>query len=193
MKATRKHGVAVLLLLASAAAQNHGAPAVLQTVTAVPDGTDVRVEFNLSAAVTPLTQTAVNPDRILLDFPNTTFDAKMPTVNVNANGVGQIRALQVDAAPLITRVVVDVDSLHTYSVDVQDERVIVKISPASARKGSHGAPAAAKPGSLTKLLHKKPQTSNTAAEDNQTATPLPLPPPPAPNPGYQLPSENASA
>ncbi len=49
----------------------HSGPATVQTLTTAGQGADLRVEIILSAPVKPSFETASNPDRILLDLPDT--------------------------------------------------------------------------------------------------------------------------
>ena len=60
-----------MLLLSCATAQNTAGPATLQSVTTARQGAELRVEVTLSCAVKPSFDTVSNPDRILLDLPDT--------------------------------------------------------------------------------------------------------------------------
>jgi len=116
MMVVQKHLWAVLVLASCAAAQNGTtAPATVQNVTVAREGTDVRVEITLSAPVTPSVDTAVKPNRILLDLPDTVPGTSPKAVPVNDNGVRQVRTGQHSTLPLVTRIVVDLDQLHLYS------------------------------------------------------------------------------
>ena len=64
---------------------------MLSVITAREEG-NLRIEITLSAPVKLSAATAVHPDRILLDFPNTTSNDDITNVPVHANGVRRVRA-----------------------------------------------------------------------------------------------------
>src|ERR1051326_4916760 len=112
MTVVQKHLGIATLLLSYAAAQSTGGTPTVQSVTAAQAGSDVRVEVTLSSPVKPSIETAVHPDRILLDFPGATFTDNVRNVPVNANGVRRVRTGQHSASPLVTRMVLDLDQSH---------------------------------------------------------------------------------
>ena len=114
MTAVQKHLGTITMLLSCAAAQNTGRTATVQSVATAREGSDVRVEITLSSPVEPAIETAVHPDRILLDFPDTTCNDNTKNVAVNANGVRRVRTGQHSTSPFITRVVLDLDQAHPY-------------------------------------------------------------------------------
>ena len=91
MKAVQKHLSLLLALLSCAAAQNGTGTATVQNVTVAREGIDLRIEITLSAPVTPTVDTAENPHRILLDFPDTVVSTAAKSVPVNDNGVRRVR------------------------------------------------------------------------------------------------------
>ncbi len=68
-------------------AQSAAGPATVQSVTTARQGTDLRVEVTLSSPVKPSFDTASNPDRILLDLPDTRSNDAVKTISVHVNGV----------------------------------------------------------------------------------------------------------
>jgi AMIN domain len=177
MTAVKKHLVPLLLLASCAVAQNSARNAVVQRVTAVHDGDDLRVEVTLSSEVSPLVDTAIGPDRILIDLPGTYCTANTPTVHVDTNGILRIRTGQHSTVPMITRVVVDLDQIHPYTLKTEGNRVILTVGPAeNAGKIPHGAPVAATTGNLIGVFHRKREDAPPAVVDNSAATSLPTPP-----------------
>ena len=191
-KAVRKYLAIITLLSSCTAAQNAAGPLTLQNVTAARAGADLRVEITLSAAVQPAVETAENPNRILLDFPNTFSTPK--NVSVNANGVRSVRAAQHSRTPLVTRVVLDLDQPHPYNIRTEGNAVILIVAPASQAKAvSHGAPAAATSGNLIGIFRKKHDTTPPVA-DHSLETPFdPTPPAPVTGPGFEPPAETSSS
>ena len=164
----------VMLLLSHATAQIAGPTATVRNVAVRRVGTDLRIEVTLSAPVKPSVETTVNPDRILLDFPDTVCTDETRRVDVNADGVRRVRTLQHSISPLVTRMVLDLDQAHPYKVKSEGARIILIVSPALVAVHS-GAPVAAKSGSLTGIFRRKPrapeQSSETAPAPVEAAPP----------------------
>jgi hypothetical protein len=191
MKAVQKHLGTLMLLLSCAAAQNNAVPTRVQSVTAVRQGADLRVEVTLNTPVKPSFETASNPDRILLDLPDTTSNDNLRSVAVNANGVRRVRTGQHSTSPLITRVVLDLDQAHPYTVTTDGSRIIVTIGAVErARNSSQGAPAAATSGNLIGVFRRKRDKAGPVTED--TSSDFPPPPPPTVGPRFEPPSDNSS-
>ena len=117
------------MLLVSCAAAQSGIT-TLQSVNTVRDGENLRVEITLSAPTKPAHETAVHPDRILLDFPDTANDTGTKNVAVSANGIRRVRIGRHSDTPLVTRVVIDLDKPHPYTVTADGNRILVTIAPA---------------------------------------------------------------
>jgi hypothetical protein len=162
----------VMLLLSYAAAQNSAPTATVRSITYARQGTDLRIEVTLSSPVQPSIETAVHPDRILLDFPDTVCTDQTKAVEVGANGVRRVRAAQHSTNPMITRVVVDLDQIHPYSFKSEGNRIVLIVSPAvaSSQAARSGAPVAAKSGSLTGIFRRKPRAPEVGVE----TTPAPV-------------------
>jgi hypothetical protein len=192
-------GIAMLFLsgmaLSGAAAQNTAGPVTVQRVTAAQEGSDVRVDVTLSSAVKPSIETATHPDRILLDFPGTNFADIVRNVPVNANGVRRVRTGQHSTNPLVTRVVLDLDQSHPYTLKTEGNRIILLVAPAErARKKSNGAPVAATTGSLLGgMFHRKREKLASVAGDELTEAPMPGPPPSVVGPAYEPPRADSNA
>jgi AMIN domain-containing protein len=164
----------------------------VQSVTAVPDGANVRVEITLSTPVKPSVDTAFRPDRILLDLPDTICDGNTKKIAVNANGVRRVRAGQHSTTPLITRVILDLDQAHSYTLKTEENRIVLTVGPAATARSSHGAPAAAASGSLIGVFRRNRQTVAPLPGDDPTSGPLAAPPETA-GPAFEPPSNREAA
>ena len=91
MKAVRRHIEFLLLAVFFAGAQNASGPATVQDVKITRDGRDVRVDIALSLRVTPAVSTAMNPDRLVIELPNTTSQSRQQRIAVNYSGVRAVR------------------------------------------------------------------------------------------------------
>jgi hypothetical protein len=193
MTAVQKHLGTLMLLLSCATAQNTSGTATVQTVTTVRDGSDLRVEITLSAAVKPSFETASNPDRILLDFPDTNPTDRVKSVAVNAVGVRHVRTGLHSMSPLVTRVVLDLDQAHPYTVKTEGNRIVVTISAVENVRGtSHGAPVAATSGNLIGIFHRRRETPTPPAEDSSADFPAPVPPATTAGPAFEPPANNSA-
>src|SRR5579864_7116923 len=189
MKAVQKHFGMAALLVSCAAAQTGTTP---QAVTAVRDGENLRVEITLSAPIKPTNETAVHPDRILLDFPATASDAETKGVEVNANGVRKVRIGRHSESPLITRVVIDLDQPHPYIVTAEGTRIFVTIAPPKNSRATRGAPAAATTGNLIGIFSRR-HDSKPALDEPTDIPQTPAPPPAVAGPGFEPPAETQRA
>ena len=143
-------------------------------------------------ATKPAHETAVHPDRILLDFPDTANGAGTKNVAVNANGIRRVRIGRHSESPLVTRVVIDLDQPHPYSVTANGNRILVTIAPAERSRAARGAPVAATTGNLIGIFgkrHDSKPVSDTATDIPQT----PAPPPEVAGPAFEPPGETPSA
>jgi hypothetical protein len=192
MMVVQKHLWAVLVLASCAAAQNGTtAPATVQNVTVAREGTDLRVEITLSAPVTPSVDTALKPNRILLDLPDTVPGTSPKAVPVNNNGVRQVRTGQHSTLPLVTRIVVDLDQLHLYSVTTEGNRIILSVVAPDKRAMSRSVPVAATGGNLAGIFRR--HRDDKPVTDTPTDTAVPAPPPAVAGPAFDPSKQNSSA
>ena len=183
-----------MLLLSYAAAQNSAGVATVQRVTTTHQGSDLRVELTLSTPVKPSFETASNPDRILLDLPDTTSNDNLKSVAVNANGVRRVRTGQHSTSPLVTRVVLDLDQAHPYTVTMEGNRIVVTVGGVEkAHSPSNGAPAAATSGNLIGVFRRKRDKPTPPTEDTSADFPPLAAPPTVAGPGFVPPSDNSAA
>ena len=194
MTAAQKHLGFVVLLLSCAAAQNP-TPMTVRKVTTSRQGSDLRIEITVSAPVKPEVDTAVNPNRILLDFPNTICNNNTKNVAVHANGVRQVRTAQHSTAPYVTRVVLDLDEVRPYVVTAEGNSIILTVA-GEEKHASHGAPVAATSGNVLAGVFRKHRDGTGPVigdSSNDSAPPLPTPPPAVAGPEFQPPSSSTSA
>lgn len=183
-----------MLLLSCAAAQNP-TPLTVRKVTTSRQGTDLRIEITVSAPVKPEVDTAVNPNRILLDFPNTICNDSTKNVSVHANGVRQVRTAQHSTAPYVTRVVLDLDEVRPYVVTAEGNSIILTVA-GEEKHASHGAPVAATSGNVLAGVFRKHHDGTAPVigdSTNDSAPSLPAPPPAVAGPEFQPPSSSSSA
>jgi hypothetical protein len=146
----------------------------VQNVTVAPDGGGLRVEITLSSPVQPSVETAVNPDRILLDLPATNTPANTKK-EVNANGVRRVRTGQHSTTPPVTRVVLDLDQARSYTTKVEGNRIIVMVGPAlNASQARSSRPAPPVSLGLSGIFRRKPAAPQSTT-DTQSVSSISLP------------------
>ncbi len=90
-------------------------------------------------------------------------------VEVHAEACGACAQGSTRPSPMITRVVLDLDQAHPYSVKSEGNRIVLTVSAAVAVVRS-GAPVAAKSGSLTGIFRRQPRAPEVSAEENALQT-----------------------
>ena len=120
-----------MLLLSCAAAQNTAGPATVQNVTVARDrericGWKSRSVLRFSPRLRP----RCIPTGFCWIFPAPSAqrqDARSASI---ADGVRRVRTGQHSSSPPVTRVVLDLDQAHPYTLKSEGNRIIVTVSPA---------------------------------------------------------------
>src|SRR5215470_14066888 len=169
---------AVLLLLGSlGAAQNTaGGAAEIEQLQVRRDGSDVTIQVVLTGNVKAAVETAINPDRLVLILPGTISDAKQKHFPLDANGVHAVRLGLNSAVPPVTRVVVDLDTAHPYTLNQEGNTITLRVQPSENAEGRvprvGPAPAASAP--IVSRFRRQPQPP--ATEPVTAQAPIPVPP-----------------
>src|SRR5215475_5974760 len=88
---------------------------------------NVTVNVDLTDSVTPSIIIATNPDRLVLQLPNTAAPRKQQSVTVNQNGVKGVRVGLNQSAPPISRVVVDLNTVHPYQLAITGHKITLTV------------------------------------------------------------------
>jgi AMIN domain len=121
----------LLLLLASlCAAQRPGQTAAeLRKLKIARNGDKTKVELTLGKPVIPNVTVLNNPDRLVLDLPNTTANPGQRHIAVNMNGVVGVRVGLKSSSPLVTRMVVDLTAAHRYALASTGNTIVLMVLP----------------------------------------------------------------
>ena len=132
----------LLLLLASVCAVQaaEAGTAEIRRVKVARAGGKIQIEVILTNPVNPQLTLATNPDRLVLDFPNTTARARQRRIAVNRNGVKRVRVGLTSTNPLVTRAVVDLDTVHPYQLTAKGNTITLTVLPVNGV--ASGPPAA---------------------------------------------------
>jgi AMIN domain len=193
MKYTRKL-TPVLLLASLAAAQTSATtPAEVRNLNVLRSRNELKLELTLSQPVQPIVTLARDPDRLVLDLPNTASAARQERRSIDQGGVKSVRMGLNSTNPLVTRMVIDLDQARPYGVNANGNKITltVLLSEQDAKGGPRkGAPVPAASGPLLGRLHRNPQS--TISDGEKTVSVPPVTPPPA-LPPLKLPETQASA
>ena len=111
--------------------------ATVSHIAVTDDHHDLRVEITATAAITPLIQTATDPDRLIVDIPEARPSADLRDIVVNRGKVRVIRVGLISTNPPISRVVLDLTGPTThYKVSPLDNTIAIKLSNESRKSGS---------------------------------------------------------
>jgi hypothetical protein len=137
--------VFLVLLVASAMAQSGSArPATVENVQVLGSDSDLRVEITLSTPVNATVITATNPDRLVVQLPNTISDGKQQRIPVNYQGIRSVRVGLNGAIPPETHLVVDLEHAVPYSMRTEGNRIILMVNSNAPNPGvAPTSPAAA--------------------------------------------------
>ena len=140
---------------------------LLQNVNVLhgPDG--VSVEISASGPLFPTATLVLNPDRLVIDLPNTVA-GRLRTIAVQADGVKAVRFAQNSVRPPVARVVVDLQQAQEYELVREGNKVLVWLHSVS----SAAVPATSPPASPSSAT-TKPQPVVATANPQAMATPAP--------------------
>jgi type IV pilus assembly protein PilQ len=125
------------LIAAAAETQNTGTDATthaaLQRVNVVHGEDGISLEITARGAVTPKLSTLSSPARVVIDLPNTVALTDQRHVEVDSDGVKDVRVGMNGQTPPSTRVVVDLDKACKFElVAGNDNKIVVRLHTASA-------------------------------------------------------------
>ncbi len=178
MKTVRIQFGGLLLGVSCLMAQTR-APANVQKLEVVQVGGEVRIEMTLSEPVKPSVVVATNPDRLVLELPNTVSDSKQKRLTVRSPGVRGVRIGLHQANPPVTRLVVDLEKNVPYRLLAEGNRVTLALSAVSVADFPPRPPARAVSGGLGSIFRSgaKPlPPSVTEGESASTSPANPAPP-----------------
>ncbi len=176
--------IGLLLFLASlcAAQVSGGGAAEIRRVRVIEEGANIKIELTLSATVAPALTVTTDPDRLVVDLPGITAPAKQRRIGVNQNGVKGVRFGLNSADPLVTRLVVDLESGHPYLLASAGDTITLTVlgeAPAeAANRRANGAVPAANGPLVTKLWpswqREAPAENHASSFRSKASPPLPV-------------------
>ena len=149
-----------------------GNPVEIRNVDVAPVGDQVKIEVTLTQPVVPTVIVATNPDRLVLELPNTSSSAKQQRAVVNQGGVKMVRIGLNSANPPVTRVVLDLVEPRLYELATDGKKVTLTLLASETARQRRGGPVPAATGTLLGKLHREgPENLPTTATAPAPVTP----------------------
>ena len=104
-----------------------GPNAQIRHVSVLKSGGATEIEIATTQRVSPEVQAITGPDRLVIDFPQSTPGPQLRALAVNQGEVKGVRVALLSAKPPVTRVVLDLKSAQAYQVFPSAKSVIVKL------------------------------------------------------------------
>lgn len=126
----RQFVISIALMASAAAASKTPAAktvAILQSVKVTSSPGGITVEFSASQPVALRSQSATDPDRLVLDFPDTQPAPDLHSKLLNQGDIKGYRVARFSEKPLVTRVVIDLNSPQHFQIFPDGKTVIVKL------------------------------------------------------------------
>lgn len=135
----------------------------------------VEVEVEASDRIVPQAQVLSNPDRLVIDFPNSRPSDAVRSQSIDRGEVKDVRVGLFQSKPPVTRVVIDLKSAQSYQIFPSGRTVMIKLlggreSNVASRIQQEGPQAAGRPGLVV-------ANYTTRAEPIQAADEVPVPAP----------------
>jgi hypothetical protein len=137
MKIMARFCVLMLIVSPGLARNTESHSAEIQNVRVLSDGVNLRVEVKLSGSVNPKVVTVTNPDRLVLELPNTLTGGVRQHIAVNQDGVKGVRIGQ---STSLTRLVLDLDQSRPYGLVTDGDTIALTVLPVMVAKGVPGSP-----------------------------------------------------
>jgi hypothetical protein len=123
------------------------------------------IQLSLTASVNPRVVVATDPERLVLELPNTMARAKQQRVAVNDSGVQSIRIGLHCANPPVTRVVLDLDGARSYQLVTEGPKIIWTIlAPGSATQAAVQPRLTSRASGAAVVLTKRPASDPSPLE-----------------------------
>jgi hypothetical protein len=109
------------------------AAATVRHIAVTGDSHDVDVKITASKPVTPRTQFVTDPDRLIVDLPESRPDAGLQQIPIHRGKLRGVRVGLLSENPPVTRVVLDLTSTPEFRVSPLANIVVVKLGDESGQ------------------------------------------------------------
>jgi uncharacterized protein len=144
------------------------------------DGVDVEVAFStLAQPVQPEISTLEHPDRLIFDFPGCDLAPTVQRLMINRGPVRTVRAAQFSLAPLIARVVIDLQSVPDHEQKYVGDKLVITLhsQPNTDGGASPSAPVSPENTPTANRPPLPPKSDRATLKSPDSVFPKPLPTP----------------
>lgn len=99
----------------------------------------VEIEVEASDRITPQTRVLTDPDRLVVDFPNSVPGAQLRSQSVGRGQVIAVRVGLFQAKPPVTRVVLDLKMAQSYQIFPYGRTVMIKVTDSESAAANAGS------------------------------------------------------
>jgi AMIN domain len=126
----------------------------------------VEIEVEASDKLVPQTQVLTGPDRLVIDFPNSTPGSQLRSQSVNVGEVKDLRVGLFQSKPPVTRIVLDLRSAQSFQVFPYGRTVMIKVSGGGSQDeaASDYAPQPTRPGLVVASYTNRAEPIRTVGE-----------------------------
>ena len=117
----------IILTLAGSASAVNSKSSVIRKVSVLAGANGTELEITTDDRITPTVQVVTGPDRLVIDFPNATPASTLRNLPIRSGEVTGVRVGLFQAAPPVTRIVVDLKMPQSYQLFPTHKSVIVKL------------------------------------------------------------------
>jgi type IV pilus assembly protein PilQ len=139
---------------AALAKSRTSSPVQVRNVSVSRGQAAIDIELSGSGPLTYKTMKLTSPDRVVLDIPNSVLEGRPRTIDINSNGIRDVRIARFQDDPPTTRIVVDMAAVRDFDVLPSGNRLVLRVN------GTAGAPA---PSAVTTTLAVAPAVKDVPA------------------------------
>ena len=134
----------------------HAQGAQIQHVAVLKSGAATQIQIETSKRLLPLTQVLTDPDRLVIDFPDARPGPSLRALSVDRADVKSVRTSLFSANPLMTRVVVELNSAQDFQLVPSSNSIVIKFAGTAS---SAAAVTPAPPAAATAPVEATPQVA----------------------------------
>jgi type IV pilus assembly protein PilQ len=114
------------------AARTNGRVSRISNISIARAKDALNIEISGSGPMTAKTMKLTQPDRVVVDIPNSELQGRPRDIQVNSNDVKAVRAARYQSAPPATRVVVDMAAMGDFEVIPSGNKLVVRLKSSSS-------------------------------------------------------------
>jgi hypothetical protein len=151
-------------------------PSTIRNIKVLGSKGAVEIEIEASDRLVPQTRVLQGPDRLVIDFPNSTPSNALRNQSVNQGEVKDLRFGLFQSKPPVTRIVLDLKTAQSFQVFPYGRTVMIKVSGAVADEDASADDPAPKPATRPGLVVANYTNRAEPVRIAPVTTPVPIRP-----------------